>query len=57
VSIARDGRVRTADGTWLAVRADTLCLHGDTPDAPARATAVRQALANAGIAVAPFVAA
>src|SRR5919202_2484625 len=30
VGIVRDGTVRTPEGT-IAVRADTLCLHGDTP--------------------------
>jgi UPF0271 protein len=51
VSIARDGRVRTVDGAWLAVRADTLCLHGDSPGAAERASAVRRALADAGVDV------
>jgi UPF0271 protein len=51
VSIARDGRVRTIEGAWLDVRADTLCLHGDSPGASDRARAVRAALADAGIGV------
>lgn len=51
VSIARDGRVRTVDGGWLELRADTLCLHGDAPRAPERARAVRHALEQAGIDV------
>ncbi len=52
VSIARDGRVRSIAGDWIDVRADTICLHGDTPQAPERARAVRAALAEAGVAVA-----
>jgi UPF0271 protein len=51
VSIARDGRVALPSGGWLAVRADTICLHGDTPGAPAIATAVRAALERAGVDV------
>ncbi len=51
VSIARDGHVRTLDGGRLELRADTLCLHGDSPGAAARARAVRTALAEAGIDV------
>jgi 5-oxoprolinase (ATP-hydrolysing) subunit A len=51
VSIARDGRVKTADGSWRELRADTICLHGDTPGAPARARAVRDGLTKAGIKV------
>jgi UPF0271 protein len=51
VAIARDGRVRTTDGSLVAVEADTICLHGDTPVAPSLARAVRVALAAAGIEV------
>jgi 5-oxoprolinase (ATP-hydrolysing) subunit A len=52
VSIAREGRVRTTDGSWLEVRADTICIHGDSPGAVEIATAVRAALAGAGVVVA-----
>jgi UPF0271 protein len=51
VSIARDGWVRTLDGGRLDVRADTLCLHGDSAGAVERAAAIRRALAAAGIDV------
>lgn len=34
-------RVRTAQGTWLVLQADTLCLHGDGPSALALAQALR----------------
>jgi UPF0271 protein len=53
VGIARDGRVRAHDGTDLAVRADTICIHGDTPGAVDVARAVRAALESAGIEIAP----
>ncbi len=56
VSIARDGTVRASGGGVLAIEVDTLCIHGDTPGAPAIARAVREALARAGIEVRPFVA-
>jgi 5-oxoprolinase (ATP-hydrolysing) subunit A len=52
VSIARDGRVTATDRSVIAVRADTICIHGDSPDAAETAIAVRAALAEAGIAVA-----
>ena len=52
VAIARDGRVPLDGGGDLAVAADTLCLHGDTPGAVANARAVRDALASAGVQVA-----
>jgi UPF0271 protein len=51
VSIARDRRVATVDGGWIDVRADTICVHGDTPGAAARAAAVREALAAEGVEV------
>jgi UPF0271 protein len=52
VSVARDGIVVASDGSRLAVSAQTLCLHGDTPGAPEIARAVRSALAAAGVGVA-----
>jgi UPF0271 protein len=54
VAMARDGRVAAADGRPLAVRAETLCLHGDHPKALANARAVRAALAEAGVEVRPL---
>jgi 5-oxoprolinase (ATP-hydrolysing) subunit A len=44
LGIARDGRVRAIDGTDIAVRADSLCLHGDTAGAVGLSRAVRAAL-------------
>jgi UPF0271 protein len=44
LSLARDGVVRATDGSTVPMRVDTLCIHGDTPDAPAIARAVRSAL-------------
>lgn len=52
LSLARDGIVPSLDGPPVTVRADTLCLHGDTPGADRLAQAVRKALADAGIRVA-----
>ncbi len=43
------GVVTASDGSALAVRADTLCVHGDLPGAAARARAVRDALLAAGV--------
>lgn len=51
ISIARDGRVTGADGSQVAVIADSICLHGDVPGAVANARAVRTALEAAGIAI------
>jgi UPF0271 protein len=53
LSFVRDGGVRAHDGTFLKLEVDTLCVHGDTPGAPAIAAAVRAALAKAGVEVRP----
>ena len=51
VSFVRDRGVRAYDGSFLRLEVDTLCLHGDTPGAPAIAAAVREAFAREGIEV------
>jgi 5-oxoprolinase (ATP-hydrolysing) subunit A len=51
LSIARDRVVRAADGARLAVVADTLCVHGDTPGAAEIAHRVRDRLLEAGITI------
>jgi UPF0271 protein len=51
VEIARDGRVSASDGTVIELRADTICLHGDTPGAATLAATVRAALEAAGVRV------
>ena len=54
LSIVRDGRVTTDEGESVAVRADTICIHGDTPGAAEFARAVRSALEAAGVEIAPI---
>ncbi|HEY8513917.1 MAG TPA: 5-oxoprolinase subunit PxpA [Candidatus Binatia bacterium] len=49
VRLACEGRIETLDGDELALEADTLCLHGDTPGAGATARAVHAALRDAGV--------
>ena len=51
LSFVREGGVHAQDGTFLELRVDTLCLHGDTPGAIAIAAAVREALKGAGVKV------
>jgi UPF0271 protein len=48
------GSVTTAEGTTVAVNAESLCVHGDTPGAAAIARAVRAALTDAGVRIEPF---
>ena len=51
--MVREGRVRSLGGADVAVRADTVCVHGDQPRAAEFARRLREALAREGIAVAP----
>jgi 5-oxoprolinase (ATP-hydrolysing) subunit A len=53
-AIAAGQPVTATDGTQLTVRADSICVHGDTPGAVALATALRDSLAGSGTPVRPF---
>jgi UPF0271 protein len=53
LSFVHDGGVRAYDGTFLKLEIDTLCLHGDTPGAPAIAEAVRSTFARESVQVRP----
>ncbi|MYT23621.1 LamB/YcsF family protein, partial [Streptomyces sp. SID7760] len=54
VAMATRGVVTAADGSPVALRARSLCLHGDTPGAAGLALRVREALAAAGIRTEAF---
>ncbi|HET8630604.1 MAG TPA: 5-oxoprolinase subunit PxpA [Thermomicrobiales bacterium] len=54
VRMVAEGKTTAIDGSEIALRADTLCIHGDTPGAPILARAVRAALEAAGIAIRPL---
>jgi UPF0271 protein len=49
--LAEDGRVTARNGDEVNVRADTLCIHGDTPGAAEKARAVRDVLASNGVEI------
>lgn len=48
------GAVLTNAGTTVPMRIDSMCVHGDRPNAPAIAAAVRAALLGAGVPVGPL---
>ena len=48
----RENVVRAVDGSDIAIQADTICVHGDTPEAVAFAKNLRVRLSAAGVAVA-----
>jgi 5-oxoprolinase (ATP-hydrolysing) subunit A len=52
VRLAVERRVTTFDGREIGVAAETICVHGDSPGAVARARAVRAALLAAGVGLA-----
>jgi len=54
VRIATDNEVVAIDGTVVAIRARSICVHGDTPGAVDLARAVRSALDAAGVGVYRF---
>lgn len=54
VRLVTDGVVVAVDGSEVPVRADSVCLHGDTPGAVAMARAVREALEEADVVVEAF---
>jgi UPF0271 protein len=51
VQIAEGRGVLTREGAVVAVEAQTICIHGDTPGAERIAEAVRKALEGAGVEV------
>jgi len=52
VAIATEGAVAAVDGSRVALRAESLCCHGDTPGAVEIVHAVRRGLDAAGVSVA-----
>lgn len=55
VRIATTGRVVAVDGTEIAVRADSICLHGDRPAAVRLARDIRSALEHREVEIGSFV--
>jgi 5-oxoprolinase (ATP-hydrolysing) subunit A len=51
VRMVRAGVVTAIDGQDISIRADTICVHGDTPNAVALAAAVSAGLRDAGVEV------
>ena len=52
VGMAREGTVVAVSGDVIGVRAETICVHGDTPGAAALARRIRDDLVRAGVTVA-----
>lgn len=54
VSMVNSGQVAATDGSLVAVSAESVCVHGDSPGAVTIATAVRDRLKAAGVDVGAF---
>jgi len=51
VRMLHEGKVRSIDGHDVAISAETICVHGDTPDAVTFARALRQKLEEQGVEI------
>ena len=52
--MVQDGAILAEDGSRIPARIDTICLHGDTPEALEIARAVRRQLEDAGVTLQKF---
>jgi 5-oxoprolinase (ATP-hydrolysing) subunit A len=53
VRMLTEGKIRAVDGSEVSVKAETICLHGDKPDAVEFARTLRARLEREGIIIAP----
>jgi UPF0271 protein len=53
--MVRERKVRAVDGTDVAIRADTICIHGDGAHAAEFARALRQGFEREGVEVGPVI--
>ena len=54
VKLVSEGKVTAIDGSEMVLNAETICVHGDNPEALALVRKIREALANSGIEVCPM---
>jgi UPF0271 protein len=54
LAMVRERAVTTVSGRRIPVEIDTVCVHGDTPDAVAMARRIREVLEAEGVTIAPF---
>ncbi|WP_411969818.1 LamB/YcsF family protein [Paracoccus sp. DMF] len=52
--LATEGEIEAADGSVLRLRADSICVHGDSPGAVAMAARIRAVLLAGGVTIAAF---
>jgi len=54
IRILKTGRLITIEGREISLKADTFCIHGDTPGAWKLAKSIREALKESGLEAAPL---
>jgi len=54
IKLVKRGSVTAIDGTEIELKADTICVHGDNPEALALVKIIRASLTNSGIQVRPM---
>ncbi|KAB2896134.1 MAG: LamB/YcsF family protein, partial [Burkholderiaceae bacterium] len=54
--LVREGTVEAIDGSTVRIEADSICVHGDSPDAVAIARRLRERFEQEGAAIASFAA-
>jgi UPF0271 protein len=54
VRIITEGTIETIEGGTVPIRAESICVHGDTPDAATIVRVIRRGLLEAGVALQPF---
>ena len=54
VRLAEEGTLTAVDGTTIRIRAESICVHGDTPGSAAMAERVRAGLEHSGVSIRPF---
>jgi UPF0271 protein len=53
VKLVQEGTVKAIDGSEIALKAETICVHGDNPQALALVRTIRATLNDAGVGIRP----
>ncbi|MDK2983025.1 MAG: 5-oxoprolinase (ATP-hydrolyzing) subunit [Thermococcaceae archaeon] len=54
ISMVKDGGVKAINGEWVELKADTICVHGDNPQAVEITAYIRRRLEEEGVKVVPM---
>ncbi|GAB6106219.1 LamB/YcsF family protein [Fusibacter bizertensis] len=51
INLVKTGKITAEDGETITLKADTICIHGDQPDAADKALKLKNALITAGVVI------